>query len=267
MRYACVGALVAGALCFVPSAISGQSGTKLPWAANYEALSQWEGFRNTTGAATVSAGCQIGGCLRAPLVQGTLSENYGDFYFGDHSTVRGPKVEEVWYTVWSKFDSGLSWPSGGHKIALLNLTDGVSSERRYQVILLVHVGQYALQITDIANWRFYDRHQNVGTIRSQIRYNEWDKLKVHVRLNSPGSANGVVRMWVNGQLRLEHTDINIRYNTAYGVNKFIVGGYATPSSPSNGVQWFDDVNIATSDPDGGATTLPPGAPRNVRIVR
>jgi hypothetical protein len=135
------------------------------------------------------------------------------------------------------------------------------------VILLVHGGQYALQITDIANWRFYDRHQNVGSTRSQVRYNEWDKLKVFVRLNTPGSSNGIVRMWVNDQLRLEHTDVNIRYNTNYGVNKFIVGGYATPTSPSNGVQWFDDVRIGTTDPDGGGATTPPAAPMNVRIIR
>ncbi len=248
--------------------------TRLPWSATFEVgdFSEWDGFRNTTGAVVTDQGCRTGRCVRTPLIAGTNSDTYGDFYFADHVTRRGTKVEEVWLRVWSKFDPGLTFPSG-QKIAILNLTDGVSSERRYQVILYVRSnGEYALQTTDIGNWQFYNRYQNQGTA-SPVRLGQWDKLKVHVRLNTPGASNGTLRLWVNDTLKLEYNDVNIRFNTAMGMNKLILSTYATPPSPTNGMQWHDDFTLATSDPDGGSTPPPPpptptapAAPRNVRII-
>ncbi|HEY8549111.1 MAG TPA: hypothetical protein VIL35_04065 [Vicinamibacterales bacterium] len=245
--------------------------TGLPFTSDFEVgdFSEWDAFRNTTGAVIMNTGCHSGRCLRTPLVEGTNSDTYGDFYFGDHSTRRGTKVEEVWLRLWSKFDPGLTFPTG-QKIAILNLTDGVSTERRYQVILYVRGnGEYALQTSDIANWDFFNHWQNQGTA-TRVRLGQWDKLKVHVRLNTPGSSNGVLRMWVNDELKLSYNNINIRFNTAYGMNKLILSTYATPPSPTDGMQWHDSITLALTDPDGSSPPPPPSsaptAPRNVRIV-
>jgi hypothetical protein len=241
--------------------------TRLPFTSTFDAgnLSEWDGFRNNTGATVVNQGCQSGSCLRTPLMAGTNSDNYGDFYFADHVGFGGPKVEEVWLTLWSKFDAGLTWPNEGHKTIILNLTDGAVSQRRYQVVIHILSGQYVIMNTDIDNWRFYNRYQNVGSPVS-VRLNQWDKLKLHVRLNTPGVANGVVQLWVNNQLKADHRDVNIRFGTAFGMNKLILSTYATPSSPSNGVQWHDDVRLSLTDPDAGTGPTPPAAPTNIRIV-
>ncbi len=241
--------------------------TRLPFTSTFDAgnLSEWDGFRNNTGASVVSSGCQSGSCLRTPLAAGTTSDNYGDFYFADHVGYGGPKVEDVWVTLYSKFDSGLTWPAEGHKTVILNLTDGAVSQRRYQVVIHILNGEYAIMNTDIANWRFYNRYQNVGT-PARVRFNQWDKLKLHVRLNTPNASNGVVQLWVNNELKADHRDVNIRYNTSIGMNKLILSTYATPASPTAGVQWHDSVRLSLTDPDGGSQPTPPAAPTGVRIV-
>jgi hypothetical protein len=240
--------------------------TRLPFSSTFDAgnLSEWDGFRNNTGATVVSTGCQSGSCLRTPLAAGTNSDNYGDFYFADHVGYGGPKVEEAWLSLYSKFDSGLSWPAEGHKTVILNLTDGVVSQRRYQVVIHILNGEYVIMHTDIGNWRFYNRYQNIGT-PATVRFNQWDKLKLHVRLNTPGQANGVIQLWVNDVLKADHRDVNIRFDTAYGMNKLILSTYATPASPSNGMQWHDTVRLQLTDPDGGGPTAP-AAPTGVRII-
>ena len=261
-------ALAAG-VSFLPCAASRAAAqtTRLPFTSTFDAgnLSEWDGFRNNTGATVVSQGCQSGSCLRTPLVAGTVSDNYGDFYFADHVGFGGPKVEEAWLTLWSKFDSGLSWPAEGHKIVILNLTDGVVSQRRYQVVIHILSGQYVIMNTDIGNWRFYNRYQNVGTPVG-VRFNQWDKLKLHVRLNTPGVSNGIVQLWVNDQLKADHRDVNIRFDSNYGMNKLILSTYATPASPTAGMQWHDSVRLSLTDPDGGTGPTPPAAPTGVRIV-
>jgi hypothetical protein len=256
--------LTAGLLTAAPAHAQG---TGLPFTSTFETgnFSEWDGFRNTTGAEIMTTGCQSGRCVRTPLVAGTNSDTYGDFYFADHVGEGGAKVEEVWLSLYTKFDAGLSFPTG-QKIAILNLTDGIVSQRRYQVILYVAAnGQYTLQHSDIANWRFYARTQNQGTPLA-VRLGQWDKLKLYVRLNSPGQSNGILRLWVNDQLKAQHTDVNIRFDTAIGMNKLILSTYADPSSPTNGFEWHDTIKLQLTDPDGGTTPTPPAPPTGLRIV-
>jgi hypothetical protein len=245
-----------------------QGSNRIPWSMTFDTgdlFTGWNGFRNTTGVSILNQGCVAGQCLRSPLIAGTTSDNYGDYYFGDFVGFGGPKVEEIWVRMWSKFESGYSWPSASHKIGILNLTDGVSSTRRFQVIPLVTAqGRYALTLSDIDRWVFSDHNQNVGS-PVNVRFGQWDKIKVYVRLNTPNVSNGVIRMWVNDVLKLEYTSVNIRGGTAFGINKFNLSTYATPSSPTNGVQWHDDIILSPTDPDGGTTT-PPAPPTNVRII-
>jgi hypothetical protein len=244
-----------------------QNGTRLPWTQTFDSgnlYAGFDGFANRTGVTVVNQGCQSGMCLRIPIVQGTISENYGEFYFGDHVGRGGPKVEEVWVTVWSKFDPGIVWPNRTHKIVLLNLTDGITSARRYQMMLNVSPqGQYFIERSDIGAWQFSGLGQNVGQ-PAAVRYGQWDRLKMYIRLNAPGQRDGIARLWVNGMLKLEYTNVDVRGGTSYGINKFLTGSYATELSPSNGVQYIDDITVSQVDPEGSSTL--PTAPTNLRIV-
>jgi hypothetical protein len=170
-------------------------------------------------------------------------------------------------TTHTKFDPGYVWPSNGHKIAIFNLTNGNDSQRRYQVYVKVNTnGQYAVDHSYIGTWDFFGLPQNQGSPAS-VRFGQWDKIKLYVRLNTPGSSNGVVKLWVNDVLKLSHSNVNIRQNTSYGINKLIMSSYATDASGSNGYQYYDNWQLATADPDGSNNDNDSiAAPANLRIT-
>ena len=236
----------------------------LPWSATFDdgTLDAFNGgFRNTTGVTIVSAGCQSGRCLRAPLIAGTTNDNYGDLHFGDHYTIRDPKLEEVWLRFYSRIDPGVIWPNRSQKLAILNLTDGNSSTRHYQVYVFVRPnGDYAVDHSYFVKWQFFGLLQNVGAA-AQPRLGQWDKIKLHVKLNTPGVADGVVQMWVNDELKVSRIDVNIRETTVYGINKLNLSSYSTQAGQSNGFQWWDGFLLSTQDPDRST----PRPPTDVRI--
>lgn len=240
----------------------------LPFNSTFDAgnFNEWHGFRNSTGAAIVESGCQSGRCVRAPMQTATSNDNYGDRHFGDHTTIGGQKVEEAWLRLYSKFDAGFIWPDRSQKIAILNLGDSTSYSRYYQVYIYVRPnGQYAVDHSDLTNWRFTGLFQNQGAALSP-RPGQWDKLKLHVRLNTPGQANGVVQLWINDVLKVDYSNVNIRQNSTYGMNKLNLSSYSTNSSSPDGgtgVQWFDSFTLSTTDPDG-SSVLRPNPPTNVQ---
>lgn len=197
-------------------------------------------------------------CARATLTQGTLSDNYADFYFGDHSSVGGDKVEEVYLKLSSKFSSQYdTWPSNSHKIALLNLTDGESNDRRYQVMVNVdRDGRYFVEHSYIDTWQFFGLSQNTGGDPAGVRYGQWDDLKLYVRLNTPGASDGIIRLYVNEELKVDYTNVNIRQNTSYGLNKLILSSYATDQSMASGYQYYDDWSISSIEPNDWVSPLP-----------
>lgn len=241
----------------VSSGGSSPGATGLPFLENFEDQTWSKWAYSPAGNIQIlgDPGCAEGSyCVRGVLTSGTHSDNYADFLFGDHVSVGRPdkvKVEDVWVKLRVKFSSGYVWPGSSQKIAIFNLTDGVSLGRRYQVYIYVNaLGRYVVDHSYIDTWQFFGLPQNIpaGSAPVTARFDTWDELKLHARLNTPGQSNGVVELWINGVKKIEYTNVNIRQGTAYGINKFILSTYATPSSGSNGQQWFDDIQVTTTDP-------------------
>lgn len=249
-----------------PGRADAQATTRLPWTSQFNSgnFDEWDGFRNTTGVVIQSNGCRSGMCARAPLQQGITNDNYGDFHFGDHLSVRGAKVEEVWLQFYSRFDAGIQWPNRSQKMAILNLTDGQSSTKHYQVFVYVRPnGDYAADHSYFSAWQFFGLFQNVGA-PVQPRLGQWDKIKLHVRLNRPDQSDGIVQLWINDELKVDRNDINIREGTTYGINKLNLSSYSTQSGASAGTQWWDEFSLSATDPDLG---IPPMPPTDFRVTR
>jgi hypothetical protein len=251
------------ALTFDPQWNPGISGPDngLPWRAAFDGGTFAEFNGGATPALTIqSSGCYSMLCARGPLTSGTLSDNYADHYFGDFYTIRKTKVEELYLVLASKFDSGYVWPSDSQKIAILNLTDGTTSVRRYQVYVYVDsAGRYVVDCANLGSWTFTALRQNTGPVAT-VRPGLWDRLKLYVKLNTPGASDGVVKLWVNDVLRVAYSNVNIRQTTSYGMNKLNLSSYATNVSGSSSYQWWDEWQLSNVDPD-------PIAPVGVRIVR
>lgn len=244
-----------------PPSLPPAGSTGLPVIMNFETgdFQQFNAAQYSQLPDITSTGCAEGRyCAMARLTAGTHSDFYVNHEFGDIPSVGLDKSEEVYLALDSRISEGYRWPNDTQKIAILNLTDGQSSLRRYQIILVVwEDGRYGVELTDIDDWRFRALNQNRGGTAVGPVATNWDRLKLHVRLNTPGADDGVVRLWVNGVLKLERRNLDIRESTDYGMGRFILSSYATDASGSDGTQWWDNIVLSNSDPDDTSTRTEP----------
>jgi len=239
------------------------SDTGLPFSDGIESgnFNSWDGINGDVAVVTTNpkAGSY---CARARLSQGTTSDNYVDFYYGEKDG-KDP-VTEIYWQGYSKFDSGYVWPNNAQKIVVHNIYDSLGA-KDYQIIVAVNSnGQYYVEHTYWQSWNFFGKAQNQGSPIS-VSFGQWDKLKLRAKLNTPGNSDGVIQLWVNDTLKLSYTNLNIRENTQDTFGKMILSSYSNESSGSNSYQWYDDWSISGTG-EGGHIDSAPAAPTGLYIV-
>ncbi|MDH5325923.1 MAG: hypothetical protein OEZ68_00470 [Gammaproteobacteria bacterium] len=243
--------LTMGSVCFAESG--------LPWTSDFETgnTSEWNGFGSV---GITDQNCQSGTyCAMNPLVAGTFNgDNYREHFFGDYSTVNLDKVDEVYLEFHSKIDPGYELTGRlEHKLAIINLTDE-TRQRRYQVYIAIFPGtlNYGIVHSYIDSWRFFGLDQNAVTTPVALRLGQWDKLKLYVKLNTPNVSDGIVQFWVNNQLVIDHSGLNLREATNYSMNKLILTSYTTGMNSSNGMQYWDNWRLYEPTADSVAPSPP-----------
>ena len=213
---------------------------------------------------------------RGVSTQGATTDLYREKAFGDHPNAGGPAIEGgVYFKFAHKYDAGfnLGTQQNYNKIFLMNFEDP-SNVRRDQVVFETNVnsgyasrGEYMFELTHwtaSGGWLTGSlRLQNRNGSPLLYREGQWDVIKVYLQPNTPNQNNGILRMWVNGVLKAEHTDVNIRFEP-YNLNLAILSSYMTVTDVS-GTRWWDDVIISQTDPDSGADTTPPAAPTGLSV--
>lgn len=272
MMKANISSVLLTAMCAVAGSLATQPAcsdvTRLPFRSGFESgtFSEWNGGLDSTMTVTNTQASDGRYSVQSVMTAGRTTDNYKEYVFGDHPRVGGSPVttsQGMWLSFDSKFDSGFQFPSNAnvHKIAIVNFEDG-NGYRRYQLILNVWVPTGAYFIEHLV-WNA-DRSfggsrpgisQNVGTA-VPVRFGQWDKLKVFIKPNTPGRADGVVKMWVNGVLKLDHSTISIRDNTNYNPNKLIMSNYVNLTTAA-GIQRWDNWYLGETEPAG---TVRPNAP-------
>lgn len=97
---------------------------------------------------------------------------------------------------------------------------------------------------------------------------DWHRVETFIKLNSivggKGVADGVVKMWVDGELILNHTNILLRtgQNPHMRFNQLAIGPYIGDGSPVEQSFWIDDLIVAKERPTAGQAR--PSAPTNLR---
>jgi hypothetical protein len=251
------------------SATAALGAERLPFRSSFETgtFSEWNGGLEASMRVVQEDASHGSYATRAVMTRGAATDNYKEFLFGDHIRIgSGAPVDAqrgLWLTLDSKFDSGFSFGTSTnlHKIALINLEDE-NGRRRYQLIINVWTAnrQYFVEHLKWNADRSFNRAmpgvtQNVGT-PVQARLGQWDKLKLFIKPNTPGASNGIVRFWVNGQLKAEYTNVAVREDTNYNPNKLLMVNYATDTTTA-GVQKWDNFYLGESDPDAGVRPNPP----------
>lgn len=244
--------------------------TRLPFTSSFESgdFSEWNGGLDSTMTVTSQQATHGTRSVQSVMTFGRTTDNYKEFLFGDHPRVGGTPVSATagaWLRFDAKFDQGFTYGAGGnvHKVMTLNFEDE-NGRRRYQLIINVYTptNEYFIEHLKWNEDRSFNRAfpsitQNVGT-PAPVRFGQWDRFTLFVKANTPGSANGIVRLWINDRLQAEYTNIPVRENTNYNFNKLLMANYVNGTT-TNGTQRWDNFYLGEEPPPERAVR--PNPPR------
>lgn len=153
-----------------------------------------------------------------------------------------------------------NWPSAPQKLMIVQYYDSTwnggsfsNANRKFQVIVSVayqglsQVGQYYVQLIEWNNTTdgsFRDGanlFQNSTTVGPASSFGSWDQLRLEIQLDTNGSTtvgqlgtgngNGIIRLWCNGTLIMEHTNVNIvRGNANVGCGRLLLTSTSNPGT-------------------------------------
>ena len=76
---------------------------------------------------------------------------------------------------------------------------------------------------------------------------EWRCVEAHVKLNTPGIADGLFEFWVDGNLEASTGAVDWRGEwSEFGMNLLTLENFWVGGAPADLDRWFDDLVIATS---------------------
>jgi hypothetical protein len=257
------------AACLLQAVVPAHAASRLPFTSSFETgnFSEWGGGLEASMTVTTQDATQGRYSTQAVMTRGQATDNYKEYLFGYHPRTNGGDPVTVQNGVWlrldSKFDQGFQFGTSAplHKVALINLEDE-NSRRRYQIIINVWTATREYGIEHLKwnadrtfNTAMAGVGQNIGT-PVQARLGEWDRLKLFIKPNTRGAADGIVRLWVNGVLKAERTNVALREDTDYMPNKLLMVNYVTDTTTA-GTQRWDNFYLGESDPDAGVRPMPP----------
>lgn len=108
--------------------------------------------------------------------------------------------------------------------------------------------------------------EEAGKVRRRL-FNTWYKVETYFRMNSISNnrADGVMRMWVNGVLVIDKTNIIYRtnQNPTMKWRTLVIAPWIGDGSPRTQTMWIDELLVATGMPTENVLN----APMNVRIMQ
>lgn len=94
-------------------------------------------------------------------------------------------------------------------------------------------------------------------IFSEAASGQWRCVEGHLRLNTPGEADGRLEFWVDGALEASRSNLDLRGSwDDYGINALVIENLWPGGAPAPLRRWVDDVAIATA-PIGCGPADPP----------
>ena len=88
--------------------------------------------------------------------------------------------------------------------------------------------------------------QGFAPVFSAERSDRWQCIEVHVRLNTPGQADGAFEFWVDEDLENSNLAVDWRGEWAeFGLNLLSLENFWVGGAPATLDRWFDDLVIST----------------------
>ncbi len=101
------------------------------------------------------------------------------------------------------------------------------------------------QYNDFANLDWLGQMPGTTELFSSALSGQWHCVEGHVRLNTPGQADGVFEFWIDDNLENSRTDLDWRGTwTDYGLNLVSVENYWNSGAVSQLRRWIDDIVVS-----------------------
>jgi len=221
-------------------------------------------------------GGMAGGAMRAHFNKGQVEAGNLKVLFGRNPFGRGKQITDtftdVWWRVYVKHERG--WEGDPAKLARLTCLAGTDWSQGF--IAHVWTGKnHALCIdpatgirdsrkvttkyNDFANLHWLGAHNTAMPMFTPAESGRWVCVESHVKLNTPGHADGVFQLWIDGKLEAEATGLDWQGNwTDYAADAFFLENYWNDGAVKDESRWFSDLVISTQ-PIGPVTAA--AAPR------
>ena len=200
-------------------------------------------------------------CVEFHLKKGQKSAAPGMFH-------KIPPQETVYIRTYRKFEEGWEWPQGygPHDLGIHGYLGEFTAPTDSDLHILLDfwmTGDTILRVgtpkQEMKDWNSFVR-QNYGPIPvgadgfpwniakpDKIVPGKWHCSELMVKLSSPGKRDGIVRLWVNGKLCTNFTDVPLRdaQHADLKLSLLLYSHYFHPGSPKDQVHWADQLVVAT----------------------
>jgi hypothetical protein len=219
-----------------------------------------------------------GGSLNMGFRKGEISGEgnrklaFGDFPDGSSVIEAGKHYDEIYWRIYVKHEYG--WNGAPAK---MSRATSIVSEK-WQQAMIAHVwsgeansitldpasgvkGQSDSIMTtgynDFSNLRWLGNKPGSSfQISSTSESGWWVLVEAGARLNTPGKSDGFFRLWIDGRLEAERTNLNFRGSyKAHGINAVFLESYWNEGAIKTEKRWFDNFVVSTKPI--GPVTCPP----------
>ncbi len=163
-------------------------------------------------------------------------------------------VEEVYMRVFQRFSANWQWPRGGdgpHNLYLLaGDVDGLATTELTVYLEFRNLHPLAMicgahQDIDYQDWE--------ATTAAPIQLDRWYCLEIRAKMNDAGQANGLLQVWLDGQLVLDVRNLTLRHNrigldgTTLSFHEMAIGPWYHGGIYSQQPMyvWMDEIAVST----------------------
>jgi hypothetical protein len=210
-----------------------------------------------------------GGSMKAGFKRGEVDGEgnrkiaFGDFPGGEPVVQKGRKFEEVYWRIYVKHEYG--WEGSPAKMS--RATSIVSANWQQAMIAHVWSGENNTLTLDPASGveGFTDSIKTTGyndfdhlswlgnkptsqfAISSTEESGYWVLVEASARLNTRGKSDGSSRLWIDGRLEAERTNLNFRGSyTKHGINAVFLESYWNNGSVKTQQRWYENFVVSTN---------------------
>jgi len=243
-----------------------ENDTSIIW---YDDFSHEKTYLESSGAIDYTESFSTkGGSMKAGFKKGDVDGEgkrnlaFGDFPDGSTVVNRGNHFNEIYWRIYVKHEYG--WKGAPAK---MSRATSIVSEK-WQQAMIAHVwsgtgnsltldpasgvkGQSDSIMTngynDFNNLRWLGNNPcSSFQISSGSESGYWVLVEVSAKLNTPGYSDGSCRLWIDGRLEAERTNLNFRGSyTKHGINAVFLESYWNEGAIKTEGRWYDNFVVST----------------------